>query len=122
MSSRGGGAGTMSSKSYQQAVAVVTGHEGGEMSKVLWCTEHANWRRLCPHCYDALEQQRDDLLALVEKVEWVVAGSTYVFGEGRRNYYRCPWCGRRKRIDDTFDSHDPDCNRQTTIARVRGAQ
>jgi len=62
-----------------------------------------------------LEQQRDDLLALVEEVEWMTA----VGGEDayKSNMDYCAWCQNWKR-----EGHKDDCPRQAAIARVRGAQ
>ena len=52
----------------------------------------------------ATQQQRDELLALVEQVEWYAS-----------MLYRCPWCRGY-----STDGHEPDCPRQAALAKVKG--
>jgi hypothetical protein len=53
-------------------------------------------------------QQRDELLAVLEAVEWVGGWPPGV-------PILCPWCNRL-----VFDGHKYDCPREYAISRVRG--
>ena len=60
----------------------------------------------------ATQQQRDELLALVEQVEFIQDR-----GPRNRDYDVCPSCDSWMR-----DGHAPDCLRQAAIAKVRGEE
>lgn len=62
--------------------------------------------RLWMHRCQRVEADRDLLLATLEAVEWMRQ-------EGIGNV--CPWCER-----DDFDDHAPDCQREVTLAKVKG--
>jgi hypothetical protein len=55
-----------------------------------------------------LTEQRDDLLAVLEQVEWV---SSEKWAERK-----CLWC-----MGYESQGHAPDCERQKAIARAKGA-
>ena len=57
-----------------------------------------------------LEAQRDELLALVEQVEFIQDR-----GPRNRDYDVCPWCDSWMR-----DGHATDCPRQAVLAKARG--
>ncbi len=52
----------------------------------------------------AAESERDELRALVEKVEWIKVKSHSI------SYWVCPWCNRT-----TVYGHDFDCPRQRAL-------
>ena len=58
---------------------------------------------------ESLEAQRDELVALVERVEFIQDN-----GPRNRDYDVCPWCDSWMR-----DGHAPDCPRQAVLAKVR---
>ena len=56
-----------------------------------------------------VKKQRDDLLALVEQVEWL-GGDTPTL----ERYTWCPWCHHQH-----MSGHAPDCERQAQLDRIR---
>jgi len=74
------------------------------MSRIKPCYDGGTCRNE-DYC-EELEQQRDDLLALVEQVEWCEMPGL-----------RCPWC--EESIDD---GHAKGCPRQAAIDTVRAAE
>ena len=71
-------------------------------------TEHYGKERLALQAQLATtQQQRDELLSLVEAVEWVEGWPIH--------QHVCSWCDGK-----SHEGHFPDCPRQSILARVRG--